>query len=43
MQYQAAKLVTGTLHLTSKERLNQELGWESIKTRIDFISNEASS
>ena len=37
LQYRAAKLVTGTLHLTSKERLNQELGWESIKTRIDFL------
>ena len=31
LQYSAAKLVTGALHLTSKERLNQELGWETIK------------
>ena len=37
LQYSAAKLVTGALHLTSKERLNQELGWESINKRIDFL------
>ena len=29
LQYQAAKLVTGTLHLTSKDKLNVELGWKS--------------
>ena len=37
IQYQAAKLVTGTLHFTSKDKLNTELGWESIKKRIDFL------
>ena len=37
MQYQATKLVTGTLHFTSKDKLNDELGWESIKKRIDFL------
>ena len=37
VQYQAAKLVTGTLHFTSKEKLNNELGWESIRKRIDFL------
>ena len=37
VQYQAAKLVTGTLHFTSKDKLNVELGWESIKKRIDFL------
>ena len=37
VQYQAAKLVTGTLHFTSKDKLNVELGWESIRKRIDFL------
>ena len=37
IQYKAAKLVTGALHFTSKDKLNAELGWESIKTRIDFL------
>ena len=37
MQYRAAKLVTGALHFTSQDKLNTELGWESIKTRIDFL------
>ena len=37
LQYSAAKLVTGALHHTSREKLNNELGWESIKTRIDFL------
>ena len=29
LQYQIAKLVTGTLHLTNTDKLNIELGWES--------------
>ena len=37
IQYRAAKLVTGALHLTSQEKLNKELGWESIKKHIDFL------
>ena len=37
VQYRAAKLVTGALHFTSKEKLNLELGWESIKKRIEFL------
>ena len=37
IQYKAAKLVTGALHYTSKDKLNAELGWESIQTRIDFL------
>ena len=37
IQYRAAKLVTGALHLTSREKLNSELGWETIKTRIDYL------
>ena len=31
LQYQAAKLVIGALHLTSKDKLKVELGWESLK------------
>ena len=31
IQYQAGKLVTGAYHYTSKEKLNLELGWETIK------------
>ena len=37
VQYRAAKLVTGALHLTSREKLNKELGWETIRTRADFL------
>ena len=38
LQYRAAKVVTGALHFTSRVKLNTELGWEDIKTRIDFLS-----
>ena len=37
LQYRAGKLVSGALHLTSSDKLNKELAWESIKTRIDFL------
>ena len=37
VQYRAAKLVTGALHFTSQEKLNIELGWETIKKRITFL------
>ena len=37
IQYRAAKLVTGALHLTSREKLNNELGWETIKVRVDYL------
>ena len=37
LQYQAAKICTGALHLTSKDKLNDELAWTSIKTRIDLL------
>lgn len=37
IQYSAAKLVTSTLHYTSKEKLFSELGWESIKERADYL------
>ena len=37
VQYRAAKIVTGALHYSSREKLNNELGWENIKTTIDFL------
>ena len=36
IQYRAGNLITGAFHLTSADKINIELGWESIKTRIDF-------
>ena len=37
IQYRAGKLITGAFHLTSADKINVELGWETIKTRIDFL------
>ena len=37
IQYRAAKLVSGALHFTNRERLNAELGWENFHTRIKFF------
>ena len=37
LQYRAAKLVTGALHFTSRDKLNNELGWENMQTRINFL------
>ena len=37
LQYKAAKLVTGALHFSSQEKINLDLGWETIKKRIDFL------
>ena len=37
IQYTAAKIVSGALHLTSKERLYNELGWETIPSRAEFL------
>ena len=36
LQYRAAKLVTGAFHFTSKDKLNIELGWESIQSVLIF-------
>ena len=30
-------MVSGALHLTSKERLYEELGWETIQSRTEFL------
>ena len=37
LQYRAAKVVTGAFHFTSKDKLNIELGWESIQKRADIL------
>ena len=37
LQYKAGKLVTGALHYTNREKLNEELGWENFQTRIKFL------
>ena len=37
LQYRAAKLVTGTFQFTNREKLNCELGWETIKQRSDNL------
>ena len=37
LQYRAAKLVTGALHYTSRVKLNEELGWETIQKRIEYL------
>ena len=38
LQYKASKIVTGAYHSTSKDKLNSELGWETIKDRGDLLS-----
>ena len=38
IQYRAGKIVTGVSHLTSMEKLNSELGWETIAKRGDILS-----
>ena len=37
VQYNAAKIVTGALNYSSKEKLNYDLSWETIKVRADFL------
>ena len=37
IQYTAAKIVTGALHFTSKDKLYHELGWETIQSRTKFL------
>ena len=38
IQYKAGKIVTGALQFTSKDKLNLELGWESIVERGNILS-----
>ena len=37
IQYRAAKLCTGALHFTNQSKLEDDLGWETISTRADFL------
>ena len=37
LQSKSAKIVTGALHHTSKEKVNIELGWESIEVRANVL------
>ena len=37
IQYKAAKLVTGALHLTNRTKLDSELGWETLATRAECL------
>ena len=37
LQYRAAKLVTGALHFSSRDKLNAELGWETLSVRAEFL------
>ena len=37
LQYRAATLAAGDLHFSNKDKLNSELGWETISTRIKFL------
>ena len=37
IQYTAAKIVTGALHFTSKEKLNNELGLETTQSRTESL------
>jgi hypothetical protein len=38
LQFKSGKIVTGAYHFTSKDKLNLELGWETIKERGDLLS-----
>ena len=38
VQYRAAKVVTGGLHFSSQDKLEQDLSWETISDRADFLS-----
>ena len=38
VQYRAAKLVTGACKFTSRDKLNSELGWETISKRCEILS-----
>ena len=37
IQYRAEKIVTGAFHLSSKIKLNVELGWEPLKVRYECL------
>ena len=37
VQYRAGLLVSAALYYTSRDKLNVELGWESLSDRADFL------
>ena len=37
VQYRAAKLCTGALHFSSQVKLEEDLGWESLAKRAEFL------
>ena len=37
IQYKAGKIVSGALHLTNRVKLDNELGWESLQSRTNFL------
>ena len=37
LQYNAAKLVSGTLHLSSGDKHNKDLGWETLTDRAKCL------
>ena len=37
IQYRSAKVVTGALHFTSRIKLDQDLGWESLAERYELF------
>ena len=37
LQYRAGKIVTGAFHLTSRDKLYSELGWETIEKRANYL------
>ena len=38
IQYRAGKIVTDAYHFVSKDKLNSELGWETILKRGDILN-----
>ena len=38
VQYRGAKIVSGALHYTSKDKFNDDLGWETITERGNLLS-----
>ena len=37
LQCRGAKIVFGTLHFTSPEKLTDDLGWKTIRKRIEIV------
>ena len=37
IQYRSAKVVTGALHFSSRIKLDNDLGWESLSSRYEFL------